>query len=329
MNYKVVVITIWSLIVFGQSAIGQFNQEAPFAHTYSIVAYDSVTGDMGVAVQSHWFSVGTIVSWAEAGVGAIATQSFANPSFGPDGLALLKKGLNAQETLDSLLAMDEGKDYRQVGIIDARGLAASHTGAKNIKEAGNVVGKYYAVQANMMLKNTVWKAMADAFESTEGTLAERLVAALEAAQNEKGDIRGKQSAALLVVSGEPTGKVWIDRKVDLRVDDSDNPVQEIKRLLKVKQAYDFMNAGDLDIEAGDFEAASKNYGKAEAMFPDNLEMKYWHAINLANEGKLQEALPMFKLIFEQDNNWRELTRRLIAPGILVVDKKELEEIISQ
>ncbi len=329
MNYKICVLTFVLAACSFFQVNAQYKSENPLAHTYSIVAYDSVTGDMGVAVQSHWFSVGTIVSWGEAGVGAIATQSFANPAYGPEGLALLKSGLNAQETLDSLLSNDEGRDYRQVGIIDAKGLAASHTGAKNIKAAGNIVGKYYAVQANMMLNSTVWQAMADAFENTDGDLAERMVAALEAAQNEKGDIRGKQSAALLVVSGKSTGKVWMDRKVDLRVDDAVNPVAEIKRLLKVKQAYDFMNAGDLDIEAGNYKSASENYGKAESMFPENLEMKYWHAINLANEGKVEEALPMFKLIFKKDSNWRELTRRLITPGVLVVSKEDLEKIISQ
>lgn len=312
------------------SASGQqFNEEAPFAHTYSIVAYDSVTGDIGVAVQSHWFSVGTVVAWAEAGVGAVATQSFSNPAFGPQGLALMKTGLNAEATLNALIKSDEGRDFRQVGIIDASGYAVSHTGLKNIVEAGHKVGKHYAVQANMMKNNTVWPAMAMAFENTRGSLAERMLAALEAAQKEGGDIRGKQSAALLVVSGKPTGKVWLDRLVDLRVDDSANPLEELDRLLKVKTAYDFMNAGDLAIEAGDYKAATEAYAAAEEMFPENLEMQYWHAINLANQGEMKEALPMFKNIFQKNNDWRELTPRLIKPGILNVSEKNLKLILNQ
>ena len=329
MKYRIVFLLLLPLTIQPLVSFGQYDQNEPLAHTYSIVAYDSVTGEMGVAVQSHWFSVGTIVSWAEAGVGAIATQSFANPSFGPNGLALLKRGLSAQETLDSLLSQDEGRDFRQVGVIDATGSAASHTGAKNIKYAGNIVGKYYSVQANMMLNETVWPAMAKAFEQTEGSLAERLLASLEAAQREKGDIRGKQSAALLVVGAKNTGQSWVDRKVDLRIDDAEDPLMELRRLLKVHTAYNHMNAGDLAIEAGDFELASKEYGAAESMFPENLEMQYWHAVNLANEGKMSKALPMFKKIFGLEENWKELTRRIVEPGILVVSKEDLEKILSQ
>ncbi|MGB3466078.1 MAG: DUF1028 domain-containing protein, partial [Cyclobacteriaceae bacterium] len=170
----------------------QYKTEAPFAHTYSIVAMDSVTGEIGVAVQSHWFSVGTVVAWAEAGVGAVATQSFSNPAFGPQGLALLKTGLGAEATLKALIQSDKGRAYRQVGIIDAEGNAVSHTGAKNIVEAGHHTGRYYTAQANMMKNSTVWKAMGKAFETTKGTLAERLLSSLEAAQQEGGDIRGKQ-----------------------------------------------------------------------------------------------------------------------------------------
>ena len=279
-------------------------------------------------MQSHWFSVGTVVAWAQAGVGAVATQSFSNPAFGPQGLQLMKTGLDASATLNALLDSDEGKHYRQVGVIDATGRAASFTGDKNIAEAGHIVGKHYAVQANMMKNSSVWPAMAKAFESAKGTLAERMLAALEAAQEEGGDIRGKQSAALLVVSGEPTGKVWLDRLVDLRVDDSETPLKELRRLLLVKTAYDFMNAGDLAIEAGDFARASAAYGAAEEMFPDNLEMQYWHAINLVNQGEMKTALPMLKRVFQENDDWRSLTPRLIKPGILQVSKEDLDQIMN-
>lgn len=309
-------------------SLAQYNREKPFAHTYSIVAYDSVTGDIGVAVQSHWFSVGTVVAWAEAGVGAVATQSFSNPAFGPQGLALLKTGLSAKETLTALIASDEGEAFRQVGVIDASGKSASHTGSKNIKYAGNIAGKYYSVQANLMKTNTVWPAMAKAFEETKGTLAERMLASLEAAQKEGGDIRGKQSAALLVVSGKPTGMSWVDRLVDLRVDDSSEPLKELRRLLRVKTAYDFMNSGDLAVEAGDYAKASKAYATAEEMFPNNLEMQYWHAVNLANQGEMKKALTMFKKIFKLNNEWRELIPRLVTPGILNISDNDMKKIMS-
>ena len=206
-----------------------YQKDQPFAHTYSIVAIDPETGDMGVAVQSNWFSVGTIVSWGEAGVGVIATQSFVNPAFGPDGLGMLKNGKSAQEVLDALIAGDEGRAVRQLGIVDANGNAANYTGENCIYAAGGIVGNGFAVQANLMEKESVWPAMAKAFEGSTGNpLAERLLLALEAAQEEGGDIRGKQSAALLVVSAEATGKPWVDRKVDLRVDDHATPLQELR-----------------------------------------------------------------------------------------------------
>ncbi|WP_258104609.1 DUF1028 domain-containing protein [Marinoscillum sp. MHG1-6] len=316
-------------ICAAMSLSAQYSKDSPLVHTYSIVAYDPETGDMGVAVQSHWFSVGTIVTWAEPGVGAIATQSLANPAFGPQGLALLKSGLNAEQTLKAMLIADEGREFRQVAVVDANGMAANHTGAKNIAEAGGIVGENYAVQANLMMNDKVWPAMAEAFEHASGSLAERMMVALEAAQSVGGDIRGKQSAAILVVSGASTGKSWKDTKVDLRVDDHEEPLKELRRLLKVHKAYEFMNEGDVAVEEGDFELASELYSSAESMFPDNLEMKYWHAINLANIGQLEEALPMFKDIFNKDKNWRTLTPRLIDNGILTVNEKDLKRILKQ
>lgn len=312
-----------------RAGLGQSVYKDPLAHTYSIVARDAATGEMGVAVQSHWFSVGSIVSWAEAGVGAIATQSFVNVSFGPRGLELLKSGLTAHEVVDRLIAEDEGRDVRQLAVVDAKGNVAAHTGRKCIDEAGHVVGDQFSVQANMMLKSTVWDAMARAFEEAEGPLAERMVAALEAAEAEGGDIRGRQSASLLVVHGESTGKIWEDRIVDLRVEDHPEAVQEIKRVLRVYRAYEHMNAGDLAIEHGDVEGALREYGSAEAMFPENLEMQYWHAVSLVNSGLLEDALPIFRGIFEKDDKWRLLTERLPRVDLLDVDEVELEKILTQ
>lgn len=304
--------------------------DQPLAHTYSIVAIDKATGEMGVAVQSHWFATGTLVTWGEAGVGVVATQSFVNPAFGPDGLALMRENKDIDQVLQALLAEDEGKEFRQLGLLNAAGKAASFTGTQCIDFAGHVVGDGYAVQANLMASDKVWPAMAEAFENSAGqTLAKRLMIALEAAQAAGGDIRGKQSAALLVVGAKATGQSWVDRKVDLRVDDHPTPLLELKRLLKVHEAYSYMNKGDLAMEKGEVKAAMEAYSQAGNMFPNNLEMKFWKAINLANTGAMQEALPLFKTIFQQDENWKTLTPRLTKNGLLRVSTKELALILQQ
>lgn len=304
--------------------------DQPLAHTYSIVAIDKATGEMGVAVQSHWFATGTLVTWGEAGVGVVATQSFVNPAFGPDGLALMRENKDIDQVLQALLAEDEGKEFRQLGLLNATGKAASFTGNQCIDFAGHVVGDGYAVQANLMASDKVWPAMAEAFENSAGqTLAKRLMITLEAAQAVGGDIRGKQSAALLVVGAKATGQSWVDRKVDLRVDDHPTPLQELKRLLKVHEAYNYMNKGDLAMEKGEVKAAMAAYSQAGNMFPNNLEMKFWKAINLANTGAMKEALPLFKTIFKQDKNWKTLTPRLTKNGLLTVDAKELALILQQ
>jgi len=297
-------------------------------HTYSIVARDSITGDMGVAVQSHWFSVGSVVSWAEPGVGAIATQSLVNVSFGPRGLALLKEGKTANEVLNSLISDDNGREFRQLAIIDKNGNVAAFTGKKCIADAGQITGKNFSVQANMMLNKKVWSAMANAFENSTGPLAERMVEALKAAESVGGDIRGQQSAAILVVRGSSTGKLWEDRLIDLRVEDHPQAVKEIERVLKVHRAYEHMNQGDLAIEMGDEKKALKEYSTAEKMFPDNVEMKYWHAVSLVNMGKLEDALPIFKTVFERDPNWIELTKRIVPNGLLKVNEETLEKIVQ-
>jgi uncharacterized Ntn-hydrolase superfamily protein len=285
-------------------------------HTYSIVARDAETGEMGVAVQSHWFSVGSIVTWAEAGVGAVATQSFVDPAYGPRGLELMKSGLSAEQALEALLLVDEGRDVRQVAFVDTSGNVAAHTGAKCIESAGHHVGDGYSVQANMMLNEKVVPAMAAAYETAEGDLAERMMAALEAAQSVGGDIRGKQSAAMLIVKPESTGRSWADRVLELRIEDHPTPIAELERLLTVHRAYDHMNAGDLAVEHGDLDLAMAEYGAAAELLPGNVEVEYWAAVTLATNGGLDQALPVFKKIFAADPNWVELTRRLLKPGII-------------
>lgn len=296
--------------------------------TFSIVCYDSATGQFGAAVQSHWFKVSDVI-WAEPGVGAVATQSLADFRYGPLGLHMMTLGKTAQEALDGILASDPDNRVRQVAMIDADGNVATHTGTHCIAEAGHHVGINYSVQANLMEKNTVWDAMARAFESAEGDLADRMMAALEAAQAEGGDIRGKQSAAMIVVAPEPTGSPWSDYLVDVRVDDSPEPLKELRRLLSISRAYDHMNAGDNAITAGDFDLAEKEYSTAAAMAPGNLEIRYWQAVSLVNAHQLDRALPIFKEIFAADPNWKTLTPRLVDSELLPNDPEVLKEIMAQ
>jgi len=297
-------------------------------HTFSIVARDPQTGEIGVAVQSHWFSVGATVPWAEAGVGAVATQSFVEPSYGKRGLELMRGGKSAPDALKALLAEDAARDVRQVAMIDAQGRVLAHTGAKNIPDAGHFVGANYSVQANLMLNDKVWPAMSRAFETTKGDLAERMLAALDAAQQAGGDIRGRQSAALIVVTGKPTGRPWADRVFDLRVDDSPEPLRELRRLVTLQRAYNHMNAGDLAVEHKDNEGALAHYSAASKLVPNNAEMIYWHAVALVNMNRIEESLPLFKRVFAMDPNWATLTPRLAKVGLLPDDAKVIERIVG-
>ncbi len=298
-------------------------------HTYSIVARDAATGQLGVAVQSHWFSVGSIVSWAAPGVGAVATQSFVEVSYGPLGLELMRSGKTAKQALTSLLAGDDHTDVRQVAMVDAGGNVAVHTGGNAIIEACDRVGDGFSVQANLMLKSTVCDAMFQAFESTAGDeLGERLMTALEAAQAEGGDIRGKQSAAILVVSGDIGEPAWGGRIYDLRVEDHAEPVREMRRLLTLARAYNYMNMGDDYMTQGEVASAVEAYGMAEAIAPDNHEMIFWHAATLAGIGRLEEALPLFKTAFEMWPDWRTLVPRLSKSGLLPDDPELIERIVS-
>ena len=325
---KKYIIVFLTAILFQSNLSAQFfKKDASFAHTFSIVARDPVTGEMAVAVQSHWFSVGTAVTWGEAGVGVVATQSFVNKSYGIKGLALMKAGKSATDALSELLAADDGREVRQVAMIDVNGNVSAHTGKKCIDFAGHIIGKNYSVQSNMMLNNQVCSAMSKAFEASEGKpLAERVLASLQAAQAVGGDIRGKQSAALLVVAGRSEGKPWDERLIDLRVDDHAAPLVELDRLLKLYRAYQHMDKGDLATEKNDMKLAMQEYGAAMKMFPKNLEMQYWTAITLANNKKVTDAVLMLQKIYKQDGNWRELTKRLPKVNLLMVSEKELKAL---
>ena len=301
----------------------------PFAHTFSIVARDPHSGEMGAAVQSHWFSTGSVVIWGEAGVGVVATQSMVDISYGPLGLELMRAGKTPAQALQSLLASDEGRDLRQVAMLDVSGSVSAHSGLRCIPAAGHETGEGFSAQANMMLNADVWPAMAQAFRASQGSLASRLIAALEAAQYAGGDIRGQQSAAILVVKGASSGRSWADRLVDLRVEDHPCPVAELKRLVCVHSAYQLMNTGDEQLALGDVEGALEAYSAAAALYPHNLEMPFWHAITLAEIGRVEEALPIFASVFAAESNWRELARRLPPVDLLKVDAVTLARILSQ
>jgi uncharacterized Ntn-hydrolase superfamily protein len=301
------------------------------AHTFSIVAMDSVTGDLGVAVQSHWFSVGSGVVWAEPGVGAVATQSFIDPSYGPRGLYLMRTGVPAPEALAALLRADADSAVRQVAMIDARGRVAAHTGSRDIPAAGQHVGRWYSVQANLMRNDRVWPAMAQSFETTRGDLAERLLAALDAAQAAGGDIRGQQSAALIVVAGERGARPW-ERKFDLRVEDSPRPLAELRRLVTLQRAYRAATEGDNFVAAGQVDSALASYRRASESVPDAAttgELIYWVAVTLADVGRVDESIPLFRRAFSQDRSWAVLLPRLPAVGLLHADSATVQRIIRE
>ncbi|MEO8217716.1 MAG: DUF1028 domain-containing protein [Acidobacteriota bacterium] len=332
-----------------------FAQSRP-VHTFSIVARDAKTGEMGVAVQSHWFAVGQIVPWAEAGVGAVATQSFVDPTYGELGLDLLRAGKNAPDALRGLLMADASCEVRQVAMIDVTGTVATFTGSHDIQAAGGIAGggasgtnlpcgaaggaftagQDFAVQANLMSNERIWPAMDKAFREAQGDLADRMLAALDAAQAAGGDIRGKQSAAIIVVTGKPTGKRWMDEIFSLRVDDNPAPLTELRRLVALQRAYNHMNAGDLATEHKDNEGALREYSAAEQIASSTAgvpqsryaEMVYWHAVALVNMKRVDEALPLFAKVFALEPGWRELTPRLPHAGLLPDDALLISRIVA-
>jgi len=279
------------------------------AHTYSIIARDPDTGQLGVAVQSHYFGV-FLVAWAEAGVGAVATQASGDPAYGKLGLDLMRAGKSAPDSLAGLLAADSMKEVRQVAMVDANGQVGSHTGSTTIPEAGHITGDGFSVQANMMLKNSVWPAMAETYRNTKGELVDRFLATLDAAEVEGGDIRGRQSAAILIVEPKSSGRPWIDRIFDLRVDDAAEPLVEIRRLVAVRRAYYHMRLGNEAAQRSDHDATEREFTAAEQLIGDNPEMRYWHAMSLLSLGKIDDGLAILREVGRRDRNWIELTLRL-------------------
>ncbi len=285
--------------------------------TYSIVARDKDTGEFGVAVQSHYFQVGPTVPWAIAGVGAVATQSMVNVSFGPLGLEYLKAGYSAEQALKALLAGDSQPESRQVSLVDASGGVATHTGAKCIPAAGHRIGDGFSVQANLMEKDTVWDAMFAAYTSSKEPLAERMLAALEAAEAEGGDIRGKQSAAMLVVTGKPTGRPWEDRVIEIRVEDAPDPNAELRRLLRVKRAYMALNEADRN--SADQAIAASRLQEALTLAPEMVEIAFWGGLEMAQQGMLDAGCELMMRAVQKDRRWIETVNRLVASDRLAAD----------
>ena len=284
--------------------------------TYSIVARDKKSGEFGVAVQSHYFQVSPAVPWAKAGVGAVATQSHVNLSYGPLGLDLLEAGYTAEQALAALTAGDPKPEVRQCAIVDAAGNVAAHTGAKCIPAAGHTLGDGFSCQANLMEKDTVWDAMARAFTTTAAPLAERMMAALEAAEAEGGDIRGKQSAAMVVVAATGTGRPWNDRIIDLRVEDSAEPLPELRRLLRIKRAY--MTAGDADLleEKGDLAGAIAKLREALAIAPEMVELRVMTGVTMASAGDIDGGCALIAEAVRKNARWVETLHRFAAVDLV-------------
>ncbi len=275
--------------------------------TYSIVALDPDTGELGAAVQSHWFSVGSLCTWARPGVGAVATQSVVEPAHGPNALERLERGESAAEALQALLDADPLAAVRQVGVVDARGGVAVSTGPDCIAHAGDATGASWSCQANMMERDTVPAAMSAAFEATSGDLAARLLAALQAAQGEGGDVRGRQSAALLVVP--PQGEAWRAR-VDLRVEDHGDPLAELERLLGLWRAYELAGAADELMAAERAGEAGALYRRAAELAPGSDELLFWAGLAIAHAGELDDGVAAVRRAAEAQPNWLVLLDRL-------------------
>jgi uncharacterized Ntn-hydrolase superfamily protein len=297
--------------------------------TYSIVARDEKTGEMGVAVQSHFFSVGSVVTWARAGVGAVATQAMVDVKYGPLGLELMAGGKSADEALKALLRADPSSDSRQVAMVDSKGRVSAHTGAKCLPHAGHITGHGFSCQGNIMRNDRVWGAMKKSFEKNRAIpLAERMVSALEAAEEAGGDIRGKQSSAILVVSSEPKPNHWEGRSVDLRVEDHPAPVPELRRLLRYQRGYEWANRGDDFLTVKDYPKALEAYAKAYALVPEVDELKFWSGIGLLASGRTEKGEDVLQEVIAKDRNWAQVMKGVAKVGSPPISPDVLQRILG-
>ncbi len=301
-------------------------EKEPFVSTYSIIARDEQTGEMGIAAQSHWFAVGTVVPWVKPGVGIVSVQSFVRLQYATYGLEMMEDGKHPNEALKTLIKKDPTPEIRQITMMDAKGNIECFTGDKCVKEASHLIGKNYSVQGNMMMRESTLNLMAKAFENTEGNLATRMLASLKAADEDEGDIRGRQSACMKIVSTQIPKHSWDGVTLDVRVDDSKEPIKELERLLRIHIAYQHMNKAEMAFGDKDMETAFKEYAKAQKLYPENLEMCFWQAVSLASVGKYHEAFGIFYIIFDKEPKWKILTRRLISAEILNADIDFIEKL---
>lgn len=295
-------------------------------HTYSVVARDAATGQLGVAVQSHYYGVGPICPWAEAGVGAVATQSLVKMDYGPLGLAAMRSGASAPHALATLLAQDPDREVRQVAMVDAQGRVAAHTGANCIPAAGHLTGDGFSVEANMMVDDGVVPAMFAAYQRAAGDLAAKLLATLEAAQQAGGDIRGQQSAAIIVVKGEKEEHPWQGQLYNLRVEDHPRPLEELARLIQLRRAYILMDYSDEMMVQAKYHEAATALKEAIHYAPDVVEIRFWAGLHHMQAGFTQEGKSYLRHVFRVEPIWRELVARLVAVGLFPNDPALLREI---
>ncbi len=322
---KKIFITLMLLILFYEAKAQKAPIQDDFAHTYSIVAFDEKSGEMAVGVQSHWFAVGKVVPWAKAGVGVVATQSFVNVDYGIEGLKLVESGAKPNEAFKELMSKDEGAAFRQVAIMNNLGEVFAFTGEQCIAEASHFVGKNFSVQANMMANSKVVPAMVEAYQTNNDLpLAERVLATLKAAQDAGGDIRGMQSAALVVVDSKISDGMKPEvKKIDLRVDDAAHPLDELERLLVVHRAYEFMNEADVALEKKNFSKALDLYLEAEKLQPENIEIQFWKALAMMQSSEKEKGIRNMKKIISKHPNWQHLLYRLVQVDVVPLTREDL------
>lgn len=308
--------------------INRFDNKNPLVHTYSVMAYDKEKKEMGIAVQSHWFAVGTVVPWLKAGVGVVSVQSFVNLIYASYGLALMEGDMTPKQALYSLLEKDISPEIRQIIMMDAKGNIEAYTGNKCVPEAGHIVRDGFSVQGNVMMTKDTLERMADRFENTKGGIDVKMLEALKVADKEKGDLRGKQSACMKIVSTEKPKHEWEGILLDIRVDDNKEPINELDRLLNIHKAYQHMNRAEMAFGEKDMEKAFKEYAKAQNLYSDNLELSFWEGVSLANIGKYHDAYSIFYTVFDKEPKWKTFTRRLITAEILNVDIDFIERLFQ-